>query len=189
MSQNEESLDCAREAYLASRRKNEMVTIAAAAKMVDRSASTVRKWIREGGITTEKQKSGKGAARTLVSSAELLAHAAVAGKAAKPARKKRQSPPVEHAAVLMAELAGQKALVEALQAQLELQSGQLRLLDDSRRLERERVEEWKDRFVAADAELRALRTQLGVPWWKRLLTMEVLPGPSFIPRREQAGTS
>jgi transposase len=185
MSQHEETMDCAREAYLASRRGNDLISIAEAGKMVDRSASTVRKWIKEGSITTEKSKNSKGGSTTLVSREELLAYAAIAGKSAKPGRKKKQSPR-EMPAVLQAELEGQKALVMALKAQLQLQDSQLRLLEDSRRVERERVDEWKDRWVAADAELRALRTQLGVPWWKRLLTMEVLPGPSFIPRRETA---
>ena len=187
MSQNEETLDCARKSYLASRRQNEMISLSDAARMVDRSSSTVRKWLKEGEITTEREPRGKKGSRLMISREELLAHAAVAGKSARPARKKKSVPPSERAAVLAAELEGQKALVQALQAQLELQGGQLRLLEDSRRLERERVDEWKDRYVAADAELRALRTQLGVPWWRRLLTMEVLPGPSFIPRREPAG--
>ena len=176
--------DCARQAYLASRRQNEMITLADAARMVDRSQTTVRKWIKDGGITTEKRRKSKGGSTTVVSREELLTYAAAAGKAAKPGRRKAKSS-VTESAVLQAELDGQKALIEALKAQLDLQDSQLRLLEDSRRIERERVDEWKDRWIAADAELRALRSQLGVPWWRRLLTMEVLPGPSFIPRQKE----
>lgn len=187
MSRPEQVNDCAREAYLASRRQNEMLTLAEAAKMVDRSKSTVRKWIKDGQLTTEKRKGPRGGSVIVVSRGDLLHFAGTAGKSAKPSRRKSQ-PSVASPAVLQAELDGQKALVEALRSQLELQDSQLRLLEDSRRMERVRVDEWKDRWIAADAELRALRSQLGVPWWRRLLTMEVLPGPSFIPRQKEPST-
>ncbi len=70
---------------------------------------------------------------------------------------------------LQAELdAAQKALVEVNQSNQRLVAD-LRQNNERLRLEKQ---DWKDRHDAREAELNALRSAIGIPWWRRLLSMK-----------------
>ena len=79
--------------------------------------------------------------------------------------------------VLVAELEGQRALVIALRAQLDLLEGQISAIEDGKRTERERADEWKDRAMRLEAELQTMRTHQGLPWWRKMLTTTAPPAP------------
>ena len=106
----------------------------------------------------------------MVSRKELMLYMATAGKAANPPRPKASSNKGPSKAVLMAELAGQTALVVALQTQLELIQNQIGAIEEAKRSEQRRADDWKDRAIGLDAELKAMKMSAGTPWWKKLLT-------------------
>ena len=169
----EEAVDDARRAYLASRMSSETLTLKEAATLVDRSVTTLRKWIRQGDLQAVTGRGKNGKSTLLVDESELMTYVATSGKRANPGRKKSDKGPSKE--VLRAELEGQRALVTALQGQLVLLEGQLSALEEAKRTERERAQEWKDRSTVLDAELRALRGEMRLPWWKRLLTVSPAP--------------
>ena len=176
MSVYEDSVGCARSAYIAAREGTDLVAIKAAAKLVDRTPATIRKWIRSGGLDAVRTEPGNDKSPLMVGRQALLAYVATSGKKAKPSRSTRTEGSPK--AVLMAELAGATALSPALQGQMDLLQPPLHMLKEMNHPERNRAEEWKDRATKAEAELGALRRHQGLSWWKRLLTTEAMPLPA-----------
>ena len=170
MTFNEEMLDVARAAYLAARGESDLIPIKEAATLVDRTVPTLKKWIKREEISGVRENPDNPRSRLLVSRRELMAHMATAGKAANPPRPKPSSNKGPSKAVLQAELDGQKALVSALQMQLELIQTQISVVEEAKRCEQRRADDWKDRAAGLDAELKAARMQAGLPWWRKLLT-------------------
>ena len=165
-------------------RPPDLLPLREAARLVDRSVSTLRAWIRAGDLRPWR---GEGThpdnAPVLVSREELAALVVGAGKAAHPGRPP-SAPPAEAApalvaelAALRAELAGARALARAHEettAALReaLAEARGRAADLAAALEVERA-----RATAAEAEREALRTSAGLPWWRRLLgAPRALPG-------------
>lgn len=64
--------------------------------------------------------------------------------------------------VLRAELDAARARVELVESERARLAG---LLDETRRDR----DDWRERHDAREAELRAMRTDAGLPWWRRLL--------------------
>jgi hypothetical protein len=175
----------ARDAYLASKLQSDLIAIKEAAILVDRTPATIKKWIKSGGLQGAREQPGNTKSKMLVARSELMAYVATAGKSANPGRgSSGGSGPSK--AVLAAELEGQRTLVTALRAQLAMLEGQIGAIEDSRRTERERASEWKDRATVLDAELRALRMHSGLPWWRRLLTTTAEPAIPGMPAPSQA---
>ena len=178
--------DVARSAYLSHKQESDLIPIKEAANLVDRTPATIKKWIKSGGLEGTREVPGNTKSKMLVSRAALMAYVATAGKSANPGRTSTSSSGPSKA-VLTAELEGQRALVIALRAQLELLESQIGAIDDAKRTERERANEWKDRATVLDAELRALRMHSGLPWWRRLLTTTAEPAlPPGLPEPSQA---
>jgi hypothetical protein len=173
MSQYEDSIGCARSAYIAAREGVDLVTIKAAAQLVERTPATIRKWIRSGDLDSVRTDPTNNKSPIMVGRQALLAYVATSGKKAKPARTSKIEGSTK--AVLAAELEGAKALSTALQGQMDLLHTQLHMLKEMNHTERNRAEEWKDRATKAEAELGALRRHQGLTWWKRLLTTDPTP--------------
>jgi len=171
----------ARSAYMAHKRESDLISIREASTLVDRTAATIKKWIKTGGLKGQRMDPENPRSRLQVSRAELMTYVATAGKKANPGRPRSNKGPSK--GVLQAELEGAKMLNAALRAQLDLLQAQMGLIEESKRTERERADEWKDRAKALEAELRALRMHSGLPWWRRLLTTSQPPstGPVAIP--------
>ncbi len=163
----------------------DLVDLATAARSVDRSSVTIRRWVRSGVLRRYEgpPPAHGGSPVVLVSLAEVNRHAVVAGLDPDPPRPPRAAPvpPVEvdHVAELRAELVAERhrgALAE-LRAELARatveRDGALRELAAVRsdlsdaRAERDR---WRERCEAAEREGRELATIAGRPWWRRLLT-------------------
>lgn len=167
--------DVARDAYMSQKRETDLIPIKAAATMVDRTPATIKKWIKTGGLNGTREVPGNTKSKMLVSKVDLMTYVTTAGKSATPGRVSTiSSGPTK--AVLSAELDGQRALVIALRAQLDMLGSQVGAIEDAKRTERERANEWKDRATVLDAEMRVLRVHTGLPWWKRLLTTTATPG-------------
>jgi hypothetical protein len=168
----------------------DLLPVRDAARLVDRSLSTVRAWIRSRQLRSWR---GEGThpdnAPALVSRAELVALVVGATgepKAAHPGRPPAPAPPPAEAvtalrvelAAVRAELDGARALLgahgETTAALREaLAEARGRAADLVAALEAERA-----RAVAAEAERDALRERDGLPWWRRLLGAPArLPGP------------
>ena len=169
-----------------------------AARLVDRSLTTLRTWIRSGKLSVYR---GEGThpdnAPALVSRTEILALVVVEGKAANPGRPPAGPVPVELApvealaalrvelATVRAELAGARDLLAGARALAEahLATGdalratvaavEARSRDLATAVEAERA-----RAMGAEAERDALRAERGLPWWRRLLggPAPALPG-------------
>jgi len=167
---NEELLDGARAAYLAARGESDLIPIKEAATLVDRTVPTLKKWVKKSEINGIRENPDNPRSRLMVSRKELMVHMATAGKAANPPRPKASSSSGPSKAVLMAELAGQTALVLALQMQVELFQGQISAIEEAKRSEQRRADDWKDRATGLEAELKAMKMSAGTPWWKKLLT-------------------
>jgi hypothetical protein len=166
---NEELLDGARAAYLAARGESDLIPIKEAATLVDRTVPTLKKWVKNSEITGIRENADNPRSRLMVSRKELMVHMATAGKSTNPPRPMASSSGPSKA-VLMAELAGQTALVLALQTQVELFQGQISAIEEAKRSEQRRADDWKDRATGLEAELRAMKMSAGTPWWKKLLT-------------------
>ena len=172
----------ARNAYLASKMSSDLIPLKEAATLVDRTVPTIKKWIKCGGLANQREDKNNTKGRILVSRTDLMAFVATAGKSASPGRPSRNNEPTK--AVLAAELEGQRVLVTALRTQLAMLETQISWIEDAKRTERERADEWRDRATVLDAELRALRMQTGLPWWRRLLTTTAPPAtPEPIPMK------
>ena len=176
MTAHEEAIDHAREAYLASKQESDLISIKEAAVLVDRTVATVKKWAKKGDLDFVRENPENSKSKMLVSRATLMAFVATAGKAANPGRPTTSSREPSKA-VLVAELEGQRALVIALRAQLDLLEGQISAIEDGKRTERERADEWKDRAMRLEAELQTMRTHQGLPWWRKMLTTTAPPAP------------
>ncbi len=120
------------------RRPDDLVPMAEAARLVDRSVSTVRAWLRSGKLTKHREEPGNASSRAMVSRAELMAYAAVQldPAPARPPGGARPEPPASVApapaddlglraenlglrvelARLRAELDGTRAVLEATRA-------------------------------------------------------------------------
>ena len=175
MTCNEELLDGARAAYLAARGDSDLIPIKEAATLVDRTVPTLKKWIKRGEIEGEREDETNPRSRILVSRRALMVLMATAGKATNPPRPKASSNTGPSKAVLQAELAGQQALVAALQGQLELIGAQISAVEESKRSEQRRADDWKERAEGLAAELKASRMHAGLPWWRKLLTTGAPP--------------
>ncbi len=167
---NEELLEGARAAYLAARGESDLIPIKEAATLVDRTVPTLKKWIKKDEITGVRENPDNPRSRLMVSRRELMTYMATAGKAANPPRPKASSSAGPSKGVLKAELEGQKALVAALQTQLEMVTAQISAIEEAKRSEQRRADDWKDRAVSLEAELKAMKLSAGTPWWKKLLT-------------------
>jgi len=170
MTINEEMLDVARAAYLAARGESDLIPIKEAATLVDRTVPTLKKWIKKDEISAVRENPDNPRSRLMVSRRELMTYMATAGKAANPPRPMASSSGGPSKAVLHAELEGQKALVSALQMQLDLIQSQITVVEESKRCEQRRADDWKDRAAGLEGELKAARMQAGLPWWRKLLT-------------------
>ena len=169
MSLNEEMIEGARAAYLAARGESDLIAIKEAATLVDRTVATIKSWIKKGELEGVRESAENPRSRILVSRVELMTYMATAGKAANPPRPKATSKEPSKA-VVMAELEGKRSLVIALQAQLDMLHGQINAIEETKRCERERADEWKDRATVLEAELKAARVLNGRPWWRKMLT-------------------
>jgi hypothetical protein len=145
-------------------RPADLVNVQEAGRLVDRSVSTIRAWVRKGELEGFRQDPRRKNSRLMVSRRSLLALAGLT-KEPEPARpggapREPSMPgpgepdsPTTGAELLTVELEGARALVEALR-------GQVANLEEQARRERERAEEWKDRATAAEAQQGALWEQL-----------------------------
>lgn len=153
----------------------ELVSVVDAARAVDRSRDTVRRWVRAGRLTRHlgPLPAGGGSAPVLVDLDELRRLVVELGLEAEPVRvTAAPAPPPardeigalrdELAAlrVELAEVRGREAL-----AQREAHLAREALLDA--RTDRDA---WRARVEAMEAELGATRALARVPWWRRLLT-------------------
>ena len=175
MSFDEELLDGARAAYLAARGESDLITIKEAATLVDRTVPTLKKWIKKGEAVGVREDEENPRSRMLVSRKALMLLMATAGKATNPPRPKASTSSGPSKAVLQAELAGQQALVAALQTQLEMMGSQISAIEEAKRSGKRRADDWKERAEGLTAELKASRMQAGLPWWRKLLTTSVPP--------------
>jgi hypothetical protein len=174
MHPREDAMEGARSAYMAHKHDKDVITVKEAATLVDRTVATVKKWIKTGGLEGHRRDPENNRSALLVSRADLMTYVVTAGKKADTGRV-RSSSSGPSKAVLQAELEGQKTLTHALRAQLDLIDAQMRLIEEGKRTQRERADEWKDRAKALEAELHALRMHAGLPWWRRLLTTTAPP--------------
>ena len=162
------------------KRPSDLISVREATKLVDRSVSSVRAWIRADDLHGYREKEGKKTSRLMVSRAELLLYMGGADKPVNPPRTTPEQTETDHRiALLEAELVAERSTLAATKTTLAALEGQSTILERLISTERERANEWKDRAEALDAENRALRVQAGLPWWRRLLTTgaPALPGP------------
>jgi len=181
MHPREDTVDGARNAYMAQKQGQDLITVKEAATLVDRTVATVKKWVKSGGLEEHRRDPGNSRSALLVSRSDLMTYVVTAGKKADTGRTRSDRGPSK--AVLQAELEGARTLNTALRTQLELLDSKISLIEEGKRVERERADEWKDRAKALEAELRALRMHAGLPWWRRLLTTTAPPAsePIAIP--------
>ena len=156
----------------------ELVTVDDAARRVDRSRDTVRRWLRAGRLTRHAGPvpSHGGSAPVLVDVEELLALVVSLGLEADPPR--RGGPAVvDRAAGLAVELAAARAVADA-RVELAQVLGRAAVAEAEARLAREALADlrgdrdaWRDRANALEAELAAARSLVvgGTSWWRRLL--------------------
>ncbi len=159
----------------------DLIGVREAAQLVDKSVSTIRRWLRYDRLTRYKgdAPTSGGHASTLVSQAQLLA---VAGRMAvehppAPGEPVQATTVDTSTAVRVAELQGE---VSPLRAQLDAMTGaqereraqyEDRLRQGRADLESARMDvaDWRDRHDAIAAELAELRARAGRPWWRALL--------------------
>jgi len=148
------------------------VDVREAARLVDRSPSTVRAWVRAGELDGYREDPRRRNSRLLVSRRELLVLAGLekAPSPPRPGGRAGGSPPADpdgdgpsRAELLAVELVGSRALAEALRSQVAS-------LEEQVHREAARADDWRDLATRQEAELRALRESAGIPWWRRLLT-------------------
>lgn len=157
--------------------------VAEAAALVERSVSSVRAYVRAGHVRGYRP-AGTSApnAPLLVSRSELLAYVVSAGLSPTPARRPPASPAGAaddvvallradvRAAELQADARVALARVDALERTLDATNATVEALRAVADTERRRAAELLDRLTAAEAELAALRSYAGLPWYRRLLT-------------------
>lgn len=160
-------------------RPDDLCSVDDAARLIGRSKSTVRAWVRTGEVEGYREDPTRPENSRL-----LVSEAAVRGRAAEvvttrpaPERSAAAVPtPAEVAApdleatALRAEIERLRAgMVEALQGRVEALEGRIGDLTRAIEAERLRGEEWRARALGAEAEREALRREKGLPWWRRLL--------------------
>ena len=164
----------------------DLVTIAEAARAVDRSRDTVRRWLRTGALRRWEgaRPAHGGSPPVLVSLAELHMLAVVGELEPAPPRRGPPAAPVapvgevDEVAELRAALVAERHRGELA----ELRADLARVTAERDALERERTalrsdladarserDRWREVAEAATAERTALATLAGVPWWRRLL--------------------
>lgn len=165
---------------------DDLVDLATAARTVDRSSVTIRRWIRSGALRRyEGQAPAHGGSPVvLVSQAEVHRHAVVAGLDHEPPRAPRAPPRAPSGAgdevtelrfavererhrAEVAEIRADLARSEAEREAAARDLTRLRVDVADARAERDR---WRERCEAAEREGRELATMAGRSWWKRLLT-------------------
>ena len=173
-----------------------LVTIPVAAQIAERSHKTIRRWIKDGKLTRHYGVSANGGtAPILVDQNDLLRCLTEGGQ--QPKNRATRPPPdpppstagelgeLEH---LRGQLLQAESAVELVRSEgrvialeVELSGVRERLEDLERQLHgaksreeslRLEVNDWKDRHDAKEAELNALRSAVGLPWWRRLLPMK-----------------
>ena len=151
-------------------RPDDLLDYDEAARVVDRSRDTIRAWVRAKELQSWPADEQKQNAKRMVSKGELLNLVVGARKVAVPGGPGR-APEISKAELDAERLkvAGLEALVGALRGQIVATEGQLSAERERAEVERLRATEWKDRSVALEAELQALRATAGAPWWRRLL--------------------
>ena len=135
MSFDEELLDGARAAYLAAAGESTS-SPSKKPRHLSTERTTLKKWIKKGELTGVREDEENPRSRMLVSRKALMLLMATAGKATNPPRPKASSSSGPSKAVLQAELAGQQALVAALQTQLELMGSQISAIEEAKRAKR-----------------------------------------------------
>lgn len=166
---------------------DDLIPVSEAARLVDRSVSTLRAWVRASELQGYYEDPNHPENSRLMVSRRALIALASQRKSTSPPRPApgprtpeettpsvstpaTQAPIPAQVSVLVAELDGARALLEAVRAQLVATEARSRTLEDQVRTERQRAEEWKGRATAIDAELRALKERERLPIWRRLLT-------------------
>lgn len=173
------------------------IKISEAAKIAERSNSTIRRWIAQGRLARHEGKDpGTGSpAPVYVSQRELMAWLVTSGQAPRtadppptgtppeapealqqtPADTRRGPPSAPAAAVEVERLKGELALAreqgrtQALEAEL-AGAKELQRAAEARASElRLLLAEERERVKGLEAELRALRAAQGLPWWRRLI--------------------
>ena len=169
------------------------LTLAEAAKVADRSTSTLRRWIQSGELvaTTGNAPRAGGRAPFVIRAGDLfqaLSDMGVKPKQSQSVHKPPQgtaapatataTPPAGEVAELRFAVERSKLEHQAETARLRLAHGLERMNDLERqismlrsqvaRLESEAAD-WRERHDAREAEVRALRASLDLPWYRRLL--------------------
>lgn len=177
---------------------NDLVSLPEAAKMIERSPRTIRRWITDGRLARYEGQPPEhgGSAPALVSTSDLLAqvadkkqqprvdrpgHGVDTGGSQTGGEVDTHAPDVSirpvdlrlvelEAQVRQTELTGRVQLLEAqLEASLDQADAYREMLIE---LRRDR-DDWRERHDATRAELTALRALMmnreGLPWWRRLL--------------------
>lgn len=164
-------------------RPDDLVDYDEAGRLVDRSKSAVRWWVRNNQLQSWLEEEGNPQSKRMVSKAALLAMVVQSGKSAHPGGPGRGamvvSPPPQDPGIIIelrsdlrvktAELEGARSEVAALRVALEAERARVSAVEERAELERLRSAEWKDRAEALSAELNAVRAAAGLPWWRRLL--------------------
>jgi hypothetical protein len=159
-------------------RPDDLVALKEAAVMVGRSVSTLRAWIRGGELTSFREEEADPSSKVLVSREALLRLAAMEKPIHPGGPRKVQEETIvapdtgrneRMAASLSAERDGLKALVEAQRLTISTMEARCRDLEQMAHQERLHGQEMRDRLVAAEAELQAMRGLQRLPWYRRLL--------------------
>jgi len=165
-----------------------------AATEFDRSRNTIRWWVRSGQLRSWLEGEGNHQ-RRLVSRADVQSLVVQAGKLAVPGGPGRgaipdpapsvpTAPPVNETDMalrlevatlrgevtgLRGELSGARGELAAVRLALDAERSRVAAVAERAEVERLRAAEWQDRAEAMAAEVAALRTASGLPWWRRLL--------------------
>lgn len=174
------------------------LTLAQAATMAERAPATLRRWIREGKLTRHYGAipEAGGSAPVQVDQDELFTLLATSGQKPRVHGSVQQDTPPEHDPVRtvdhdqvialqleVAELRGKLALANAQGCASAQRAERLeQQLDEERRRNDQRHAELRadlalerDRTQALGAEIRALRVEKGVPWWRALFGPPAAP--------------
>jgi hypothetical protein len=179
----------------------QLLTVAEAARMAERSTTTIRRWVAGGRLTRrEGAPPARGGKRpTRVFAAELHALLIEEGAQPRETAKAHGAPmpdvPRPHTVqqddntageverlrreLAMSEVRELRVRLEASQAEAD---GLRQRLEDATRRHREldllvadtrqERDDWRDRHDAREAELRVLRGEKGLPWWRKLIGVQ-----------------
>ena len=169
----------------------QLLTIAEAARMAERSPTTIRRWVADGRLTRrEGAPPARGGKRpTRVFATELHSLLIVEGAQPRDTAKAHGAPlrdvPRTHTvqqddntASEIERLRRELALSEVRELRIRLEASQTEvegLHRRTRELEllvadtRQERDDWRDRHDAREAELRVLQGDKGLPWWRKLI--------------------